>query len=176
MIDDPTNFTATEVLKGGITVTIRAIRQRDSDQIVDAFQDLDPGSIYNRFFRYKKELTSEEVKEITDVDTARVVALVVTTASNEGEILIGGGRFVTEESDSCEVAQLAFLVHDAYHRHGIASLLLKHMIRIARAVGVGRFEAHVLAENQPMLHVFRRSGLPMTQRRQGNVIHVTLTL
>ena len=176
MIDDPINFTATEVLKGGISVTIRAIRQRDSDRIVDAFKDLDPGSIYNRFFRYKKELTSAEVKEITDVDTARVVALVVTTPSNEGEILIGGGRFVTEESDSREVAELAFLVHDAYHGRGIAGLLLKHMIRIARAVGVGSFEAHVLAENQPMLHVFRRSGLPMTQRRQGNVIHVTLTL
>jgi GNAT superfamily N-acetyltransferase len=176
MINDPTRFTVTEVLKDGTSVTIRAIRQRDSDRIVDAFKDLDPGSIYKRFFRYKKELTSEEVKEITDVDSARVVALVVTTPSNEGQTLIGGGRFVAEGSDSWEIAQLAFLVQDAYHGRGIASLLLKHMIRIARAVGVKRFEAHVLAENQPMLHVFRRSGLPMAQRRHGNVIHVMLTL
>src|SRR5262245_47409022 len=119
MTDDPINFTATEILKGGIPVTIRAIRQTDSDPIVDAFKDLDPGSIYNRSFRYKKELTSEEVKEITDVDTARVVALVVTTPSQEGEFVIGGGRFVAEESDSWEVAQLAFLVHDAYLGRGI---------------------------------------------------------
>jgi hypothetical protein len=34
----------------------------------------------------------------------------------------------------------------------------------------------VLAENQLMLAVFRRSGLPMKQRREGNVLHVTLSL
>jgi hypothetical protein len=34
----------------------------------------------------------------------------------------------------------------------------------------------VLAYNAPMLAVFQRSGLPISQRREGNTIHVTLTL
>jgi hypothetical protein len=34
----------------------------------------------------------------------------------------------------------------------------------------------VLAGNQPMLTVFRRSGLPMQQRSHGGVVHVTLSL
>jgi hypothetical protein len=34
----------------------------------------------------------------------------------------------------------------------------------------------VLAENEPMLAVFRRSGLPMQLRRDGSVLHVTLAL
>ena len=58
-------------------------------------------------------------KSAVDVDSARVVALVVTTPSNEGQTLIGGGRFVAEGSDSWEIAQLAFLVQDAYHGRGI---------------------------------------------------------
>ena len=61
-------------------------------------------------------------------------------------------------------------------RSRIASLVLKHLVHTAREARVQRFEAEVLAENQPMLAVFRRSGLPMKQRREGNVLHVTLSL
>jgi hypothetical protein len=53
---------------------------------------------------------------------------------------------------------------------------LSHLVRIAREIGVVRFEADVLAENQSMLAVFRRSGLPMQLRRDGSVLHVTLSL
>ena len=52
------------------------------------------------------------------------------------------------------------------------SLVLKHLVHTAREARVQRFEAEVLAENQPMLAVFRRSGLPMKQWREGNVLHV----
>jgi len=47
---------------------------------------------------------------------------------------------------------------------------------LAQAAGLSRFVADVLADNEPMLNVFRQSGLALTQRREGNVIHVTLTL
>ena len=40
---------------------------------------------------------------------------------------------------------------------------------------MSRFEADVLAQNQGMLEVFSRSGLPMKRRREGNVVHVTLS-
>jgi GNAT superfamily N-acetyltransferase len=66
---------------------------------------------------------------------------------------------------------------DGAHRGlGIASLILKHLVRIAREAGISRFDGEVLAENQPMLAVFRRSELPMQLRRDGSVIHVTLSL
>ena len=63
-----------------------------------------------------------------------------------------------------------------YQGRGIASLVLNHLMRIARETGVSRFEAEVLAENQPMLAVFRRSGLPMHLKRDGSILHVTLSL
>ena len=34
----------------------------------------------------------------------------------------------------------------------------------------------MLAENKAMLAVFAKSGLPMRQRREGGVVHVTLAL
>jgi RimJ/RimL family protein N-acetyltransferase len=89
---------------------------------------------------------------------------------------MGGGRFVAEPADAPQRAHLAFLTDVRFHGRGIATLVLAHLILIARNSGVERFEADVLAENQPMLQVFRRIGLRMEQRRRGNVIQVTLFL
>src|SRR6185312_5718075 len=68
------------------------------------------------------------------------------------------------------------LTDAAYRGRGIAGLLLRHLIRLAQKAGISRLEADVLADNHPMLAVFRRSGLPMRQQREGSVIHLTLDL
>jgi RimJ/RimL family protein N-acetyltransferase len=101
---------------------------------------------------------------------------VVTTETSDGETLIGGGRYAAEGSGDSRIAELAFLTGEDYQGRGIASLLLRHLTRLAHEAGVSRFEADLLADNHPMLVVFRHSGLPMRQRRDGSVIHVTLEL
>jgi GNAT superfamily N-acetyltransferase len=71
---------------------------------------------------------------------------------------------------------VAFTTEENYQGRGIARLLLQHLVRIARENGVSRFEASVLAGNQPMVTVFRRSGLPIQQRSEDGVLYVTLLL
>ena len=83
------------------------------------------------------------------------------------------GRYV---ADKPKRAELGFLVAEPYRGRGIATLLLRHLARIAQDAGLSAFEAAVLAYNTPMLAVFRRSGLPIDRRREGNIIHVTLSL
>jgi hypothetical protein len=90
---DPQNYTASETLKDGTPVTIRAIRHDDDNTILDAFKNLDRDSVYRRFFSPKKDLTAAELEQLTDVDFSQVVALVVTTPGEDGETLIGGGRY-----------------------------------------------------------------------------------
>lgn len=175
-MNHPRNFIAHETLMDGTAITIRAIRRSDRDDILEAFKNLRQESIYRRFFGLKKELTDAELKQLTDVDFGQVVALVVATRTEHGEILIGGGRYASETAQSPQSAELAFLIKEGYQGRGLASLILMHLVRIAREAGLMWFEADVLADNRPMLSVFRRSGLPMRQRRDGNVIHVTLSL
>ena len=43
-------------------------------------------------------------------------------------------------------------------------------------MGLSEFVAEVLAENAAMLKVFERSGLPISEKREGPVVHVTLHL
>ena len=76
---DPSTYLAKETLKDGTEVTVRAIRREDSGSILESFKTLDREAIYRRFFSPKKELSDAELKQLTDVDFSRVVALVVTT-------------------------------------------------------------------------------------------------
>lgn len=171
------NFIAADRLKDGTPVTVRAIRSDDRERLHTAFKSLDRQSVYTRFFSYKKELSDTELTQLTDVDADHVVALVVTIEGGDGEQLIGGGRYCSEQKlRDAESVELAFMTADDYHGRGIASLLLKHLFQIAHQQGVRRFEADVLAGNQAMLAVFRRSGMAMSQRLENNTVHVTLSM
>ncbi|MGH6826639.1 N-acetyltransferase family protein [Methyloceanibacter sp.] len=172
---DARSYAASETLKDGTIVTVRAIRPGDAGAILQAFRGMDRESVYRRFFSPKKELSPAELDQLTDVDFSQVVALVITKATESGEVLIGGGRYATDDSSS-GAAEIAFMTGGNYRGLGIASLILKHLVLIAREAGVSRFDGEVLAENQPMLAVFRRSGLPMKLRRDGGTVHVTLSL
>jgi len=102
---------------------------------------------------------------------------VVTTRTKDGETIIAGARYVADDAPRpCRRAEMAFTTEEDYQGRGIARLLLQHLARIARENGVSQLQADVLAGNQPMLTVFRRSGLPMQQHSADGAIHVTLSL
>ncbi len=175
---DVHNYSVDHRLKDGTGVTIRAIRPDDKKRMVEAFRNLEPESIYTRFFGFKRELSDEELKTATEVDFEKTVALVVTIPAGGGEeTIIGAGRYIMyDPANDLRNAEIAFTVEEDYQGQGIASSILKHLIHIAREKGVSRFEADVLAENIAMLAVFARSGLPMKKSLEEGAVHVTLSL
>lgn len=174
---DLRNYSVDDRLSDGTAVTVRSIRHEDGGAILAAFKTMDREAIFTRFFGQKKTLTDTELKDFTDVDFNRVVALVVTVSTSGQERLIGGGRYFAGLShNGARSAELAFVTADGYRGRGIASLVLRHLVRIARQQGVDEFVAEVLAQNRAMLAVFRDSGLPESQSLDGTVVHVTLSL
>ncbi len=163
---------ASEVLKDGTAVTIRAIEKSDRESVLAVFGDLDPESIYTRFFTCKSSLTETELSALTEVDPDRTVALVASVASEAGEKLVGGGRYICDASH--RTAELAFVTSTHYRGRGIAGIILKHLVQIGRERGIRIFEADVLAQNPAMLAAFRGSGLEMKTLSNGNVVHVTI--
>jgi ribosomal protein S18 acetylase RimI-like enzyme len=73
------------------------------------------------------------------------------------------------------MAEVAFGVVDEYQRQGIGAALMRNLSSIAGWAGVNKLIAEVLASNGAMLRLFEKSGLQMSTRREGPVIHVTLT-
>ena len=171
------NYSATHVLRNGTAILIRTVRSGDKMLFRTAFHNLDRDSIYTRFMGYKKDLTEAELEQATNVDFDRVFALVATVGSGDTEAIVAGARYVADAGPAPHShAEIAFLVEEDYQRQGIARCLLGHLIGIARAKGLSRFYADVLANNRAMVTVFERSGLPTQKRQFQDVIHVTLSL
>jgi GNAT superfamily N-acetyltransferase len=81
--------------------------------------------------------------------------------------VIGDGRYVADKEGKPERAELGFIIAEPYRGRGIATLLLRHLARIAHHAGLSAFEADVLAYNAPMLAVFEPGGLPISRSLSG---------
>ena len=174
---DARAFHANEVLRNGTPVVIRAVRPDDRERIAQAFGKLERESVYTRFFSYRPALSDAELGQIDSMDFVRDVMLVVTTAVAAEEIIIASARCIAhEETDGSLTAEVAFTVEEDYQGNGIAGRLLAHLAALARMNGVTRLVAEVLPQNKAMLAVFRKSGLPNSESREGGVVHLTLTL
>ena len=173
----PADYLASETLKNGLAVTVRALRADDRAKVASAIRELDRESIYMRLFSYRDLLTETALDRVMHFDPDNEVVLIVTRGSGAEETVIGSGRYIVGGAEGGKrSAEVAFMVEEDYHGRGIASRLLKHLASVARAHGISAFDATVLAENRAMLSVFARSGLPMRKRNEGGEVQVTLTL
>jgi RimJ/RimL family protein N-acetyltransferase len=171
------DFAVDEMLKNGSQVLIRAIRPDDKEAMLNGFANLSGHSRQLRFFGFKNEINDRELQYYTEVDDIHHVALVVIVKDNGNERVIGGGRYMEYDVPGHEgQAEVAFAVVDEFQGLGLATMLFKHLVRIARKNGLKEFKAEVLRENSSMLKVFEHSGLPIQRSVDSGVVDVTLDL
>jgi RimJ/RimL family protein N-acetyltransferase len=168
-------FRAHAVLGDGIRVCLRAIRPDDKERLRIAFKRLSPQSVYKRFFNPTTELTSGDLRQLTELDFRDHVGLVLTVEEETGERLIAVARFV-RVAPGADRAELGFAVADEYQSRGAATLLLHELIALARGCGVREFVAQMLQDNVEMLRVFQNSKLPLRQRLEQGIRHVLLRI
>ena len=70
------------------------------------------------------------------------------------------------------VAEVAFLVADAWQGTGISTILLAHLATLAEQHGIPTFTAEVLPANHRMIEVFRESGFPVDMRSTPDAIAI----
>lgn len=165
------------VLRDGTPVLIRPGVPDDRDRIVAAFNELEPDSVYTRFFSARKALTAAELDRMTATDFVNFVGLLAIVGSGSEQTVIGGATYVAlPPAGDTRAAEVAFTIEEDYQGQGLAGQLMALLTDIAREHGFDRFEADVLAGNAPMLKVFERSGLPLTKTREGGVTHIVMDL
>jgi GNAT superfamily N-acetyltransferase len=168
---DPAKFNATETLRDGRRVEIRALHPEDREGLQAAVMRCSKETLYHRFFAVKREFSKKEVHFFLDIDFVNHVALAAVASENGRPTIIGSCRYVVVAPERAEVA---FLVIDDYQGKGLRTALMRHIAAIARDARLTELCAEVLADNVPMLKVFERSGLAMSERYEGPVAHVTL--
>ena len=167
------DYFATETLRDGRRAEIRAIKPNDRAGMLAAVGRTGEHSLYRRFFIIKRSFTEREIDYFVDVDFVTHVALVVLVNDGAGDEIVGGGRYIVVQPGQ---AELAFAVDDSHQALGIATAVMRHLAAIARQAGLRAFVAEVLPENAAMLHVFEKSGLEITTRKERGTIHVLLRL
>ena len=166
-------YAATERLRNGATLQIRALLPGDRAEMLAAVGRFSEQTLYRRFFAPKRSFSEREIEFFLNVDFTSHVALVAVLSEGGRQVIVGGARYVRSEPGCAEVA---FAIDDPHQKLGIATHLIRHLIEIARANGLEELIAEVLPDNAPMLKVFERCGLAMTTRRDRGVVHVRLAL
>jgi GNAT superfamily N-acetyltransferase len=166
-------YSASERLRNGAEIEIRALVPGDRAEMLAAFDRAGTQTRYRRFFAPKRSFSEKEIEFFLNVDFVKHVALAAVLTDGDHQVIVGGARYIISDSGA---AELAFTVDDLHQKLGISTRLMMHLIAIARASGVRKLVAEVLPENAPMLKIFERCGLVMTTRRDRGVIHVALSI
>jgi acyl-CoA synthetase (NDP forming)/RimJ/RimL family protein N-acetyltransferase len=158
------------LLADGSTVEIRPATAEDADAVREMHAGLSPDNAYFRFFNLSSRAPEREAKRVTrpaDDDHVALLALL------SGELV---GVATYEATDRPGRAEIAFAVSDDMHGRGIATLLLEHLVSMARQRNLAAFQAETLPDNFAMQRVFADAGLPVERRFEDGVVQLTFPL
>jgi acyl-CoA synthetase (NDP forming)/GNAT superfamily N-acetyltransferase len=170
-VTTPTAHSSTyALLTDGSTVEIRPAGPQDVAAVREMHAAMSPGNMYLRFFSLSPRAGEQEAQRVCRDPGPDHGALL---AWLDGR-LVGAASY--EATARPGVAEIAFAVPDDMHHRGIATLLLEHLVSLARRRELQAFTAETLADNAAMLRVFADAGLPVQRRTSDGVIELTFPL
>jgi GNAT superfamily N-acetyltransferase len=169
------SYQNSETLSDGQTIRLRAIRPSDREMLREEFLKLSKATVRDRFFSVKMDLTAKELTYFTEVDFNHHVALVAELESEASYVPVAVGRLVRNsgEPDHCEIA---ITVTDSMQGLGIGKIMLDHLIECARQLGVRHMDASVMADNNRMMRLIRKTGLPFKTSLQDGINTISVSL
>jgi RimJ/RimL family protein N-acetyltransferase len=167
-------WTAYPRTRAGAQVRIRPLRPDDREREIAFLNGLSQQSRYFRLMTPFKFLPPHLVDQLMDIDYAQRMAFVATIPSGGGEEFVGIARY--GETDEAEVAELGITVADAWHRTGIARLLVAHLLRFAQWRGIRTMTGIVLPENAPMIALARSLGFSTAFDPDQHLVKIRLDL
>jgi acyl-CoA synthetase (NDP forming)/L-amino acid N-acyltransferase YncA len=160
------------LLADGRTVEIRPAEAADFAAVKAMHEAMSPNNAYLRFFSLSRLAAEQEARRVTRAPGPDHAALL---AVFDGKV-VGLASFEVTRHGAGRTAEVAFAVADTMHHQGIATLLLEHLVSLARARQLEAFHAETLQENTGMLGVFSDAGLPVVSKREDGVVSITIPL
>jgi acetyltransferase len=111
------------LLTSGEAVLIRPIRPADAESLCAFYANLSPESQRRRFFGAPRVLSRDDASRFTTVDDATRMAFVAIV---RGELVAFANYERLDPTNS--TAEIAFVVTDAYQRHGVARCSSKALL------------------------------------------------
>ena len=156
MAEYPAHLVREHRLFDGRAVTVRPIRPDDAPLVREFLNELSGESKYTRFQKWVHAPSDKLIHFLTDIDYDLHMALVCAVRHGDREEIVGEARYVSELSGgTCE---LGIVIADAWHKSGVAGVLMEALIHAAKERGLARMEGFVLSANAEMLRFVRALG------------------
>jgi len=156
------------LLADGTTLTIRPAGPEDYEPVRQLHEAMSPDNLYFRFFSASQVSAEREARRVCLEGGPGLVALLGLL----GDEVVGVASY--ELTADPAAAEVALAVADDMHRHGIATLLLEHLVSLARARGVKVLVADVLPDNYTVLRVLSDAGLAVRRKYDDGVVELSM--
>lgn len=164
-----------ERLRDGSPVLVRPLKPEDRQREEDFLRALSPDARRFRFLGTFKEASPELIDQLMDIDHDQRMAF-VALAHEDGHLReVGVSRYsATTDRTRCECA---VTVSENWRHRGLAVLLMRHLIDVAREHGFRQMFSIDVADNEAMHELAGYLGFKRTIDPDDacQVIH-TLTL
>lgn len=151
LVGTPALVDVDAVRSDGGQVHIRTVRRDDADALQGLTDRASDRSIYLRFFSLDRRAARRYMTDLADAANPGRRALVAIVG---GEVVaVAGFERLTETS-----AEVALLCEDRFQGQGIGTLMLEHLVSLARRDGIQSFIAEVLLENSAIVAVLQHLG------------------
>lgn len=145
-----------EKLRDGTSVTIRPISRADLGREREFIESLAPQSRRFRFLGQIGQPSDQLLAQLTDVDYLHDVAFAAVVADDAEGRFIGVGRYNTTPGGIASECAVAVL--DEWHNRGLGTVLMKHLMQVARARGICFMYSLDSAENVAMADLANHLG------------------
>ena len=169
----PEHIESYRTTRKGFNVLFRPIKISDEPRLKDFIYSLTDQSLYRRFMSARKDVPHEVLQKLVIIDYTVEMAILAIVPRGEEEEIIGVGRYYIEANKHW--AEVAFAVKDTCHNNGVGSELLAYLTYLAKRQGLLGFTAEVLADNQPMMHVFEKGGFDLEKRNVAGLWELRMT-
>jgi acyl-CoA hydrolase/GNAT superfamily N-acetyltransferase len=153
-------------------VLFRPVKPTDERSLKEFFHALPHQTHYVRFISAMRVFPQRNLQDLLNIDYEKEMSVVGVIGAVGSERVIALGRYLLDEETN--IAEVDFAVRQEWQGKGVATYLLNHLVKIARAKQIAGFVAYVDPSNQAAAAVFHNTGYVVHRSLRKGIHRITI--
>jgi acetyltransferase len=164
----PMQWSANLLTRTGMAIYVRPVRSDDEPLLEQFFKRVSPEDLRFRFLGGVVEVGHDRLAMMTRVDYRRTITFLAIDPA-EGSIL--SAAMLAAEPDRTR-AEVALTTRSDVKQQGVSWTLFEHVLRYAKAEGIGAIEALEYADHEAALQMERELGFVVTSDPEDATLRI----